>query len=241
MLDSEAGDEFAETQAKARYLTAMDPGFTLFETLRIERGQARHGAQHLQRLRSSAAALGFHFDAAALQSTLAEQLRALDASKVYRLRLDLHHDGRLQAKPARLDALGPARLVLSATPVPEPEAALLNHKTSLRSGYDAAIQKAQALGAFDAVFVNAQGEVTEGARSTLFVQIAGRWYTPPLASGVLAGVLRARLLARGQAVTEKVLRLQDLEQAQALVVGSALRGLQRARWLTDTAGAIRKV
>jgi para-aminobenzoate synthetase/4-amino-4-deoxychorismate lyase len=230
VLDSNAQDEFAETQAKTRFLTQMDPGFTLFETMRVSRGRVRHLRQHLQRLQRSAHQLGFLLNMDLLQQDLARQVQALDASSTYRLRLDVRHDGSMAWQHAVLTDLqpGPARLLLARNPLPPGESALLNHKTSLRTRYDAAIQQAIATQAFDVLFLNAAGEVTEGARSTLFVQRDGRWYTPPLASGVLAGVLRTRLLTRCPGILEKDISLQDLLSAQALRVGSALRGLQRA-------------
>jgi para-aminobenzoate synthetase / 4-amino-4-deoxychorismate lyase len=243
VLDSEAGDEFAETQAKARFLTRMDPGFTLFETMRVSHGRVRHLAQHLQRLQRSAHSLGFQLDEAGLRRALAQQLQTLAPTQTWRLRLDLHHDGRMAWQHAALAPLpaGPALLVLSDSPLPPQEAALLNHKTSLRTAYDAAILKAIAHNAFDAVFVNECGEVSEGARSTLLVKLDGRWFTPPLASGVLSGVLRGRLLARYACLTEKKITLQELLSAQALCIGSALRGLQRAVCLQDAVGSVVRV
>jgi para-aminobenzoate synthetase/4-amino-4-deoxychorismate lyase len=171
---------------------------------------------------------------------MAAQLAALDSAQSYRLRLDLQHDGALRWTRTALTPLlpGPAQLLLASRPVPAAEAALLTHKTSLRSAYDAAIQQAMARKAFDAIFVNARGEVTEGARSNLLVKMEGHWYTPALACGVLPGVLRSRLLARCPAISERVLGLEDVLSAQDLRVCSALRGLQRAQWLTDAAGAV---
>ena len=243
VLDSEAGDEFAETQAKARFLTQMDPGFTLFETMRVSHGRVRHLAQHLQRLQASAHSLGFRYVRGDVQRELSRTLLALDASQCYRLRLDLHQDGRMHCTHAPLIALpaGPAGLVLSASALPTQESALLNHKTALRTGYDSAIQKAMAQGAFDTVFVNEHGKVTEGARSNLFAKIQGRWYTPPLASGVLNGVQRQRLLERCSTIAETALTLQEVLDAEALVVCSALRGLQRAAWLRDAQGQVIRV
>jgi hypothetical protein len=51
-------------------------------------------------------------------------------------------------------------------------------------------------------------------------------------------VLRSRLLARCPAITERVLGLDEVLSAQDLRVCSALRGLQRAQWLTDASGAV---
>jgi branched-subunit amino acid aminotransferase/4-amino-4-deoxychorismate lyase len=50
-----------------------------------------------------------------------------------------------------------------------------------------------------------------------------------LGSGVLPGVLRARLLEEGW--SEAVLRLDDLVQARAIWVGNSLRGLIAADWI----------
>lgn len=246
VLDSRASDEYNETRTKLRYLTEMDPGFTLFETMRVSRGRVLQLALHLQRLRSSAQTLGFAWDEEAVRQALAQQVEQLDARQSYRLRLDLQHDGGLRLQHAPLVALpvgamGTVGLVLSGAPVPFHEAALLNHKTSLRSSYDAAIQRAIALQAFDAVFLNAQGEVTEGARSNVLVRLQDRWVTPPLASGVLGGVMRQRLLQRCGHITEEVVSLEQALSAQALVVCSALRGLQPARWLRDTDGQVVRI
>ena len=68
----------------------------------------------------------------------------------------------------------------------------------------------------------------EGARSTVFVEREGVLLTPPLASGCLAGVLRAELLASGRAV-EAVLTEAELRTVPAVYLGNALRGLVPVR------------
>jgi para-aminobenzoate synthetase/4-amino-4-deoxychorismate lyase len=240
VMDSDATDEFAETLAKTRYLRAMDPGFTLFETMLVSCGRLRHLSLHLQRLRSSALALGSTFDESAVQQALSTQLRVLDASRIYRLRLDLQHDGQVRVQTSLLEPLppGPARLLLAAHPVAAQEAALANHKTSLRSTYDTAIREAIRHQAFDVIFTNHRDEVTEGARCSLFVKLDDRWWTPPLASGALAGVMRQRLLQRFPQISERVLSLDEVLSASQLVVCSALRGLQTAQWAKDAKGEI---
>jgi para-aminobenzoate synthetase/4-amino-4-deoxychorismate lyase len=61
--------------------------------------------------------------------------------------------------------------------------------------------------------------------------LAGRWWTPPLASGVLPGVMRSVLLeeASGLQAAERVLTRTDLQNAEALMVCNALRGALPAR------------
>jgi para-aminobenzoate synthetase/4-amino-4-deoxychorismate lyase len=99
----------------------------------------------------------------------------------------------------------------------------LAHKTSDRAFYDAA---RAAAGTFEVLFVDPEGFVTEGSFTTVFAERDGRLVTPPLARGLLPGVLRARLIDEGRAV-EGELRADDLEAG--FFIGNALRGLIPAR------------
>ena len=236
-LDSVAADEAEECRLKARFATALDPGFTLFETLRAEGGTLLRLDAHLARLARSAHALGFAWNEAATRQALADALATLDTALPQRLRLDLQASGEVQTRTGALAALalptGRVNVRLSHAPVSAGEAQLLSHKTSLRHSYDAAIQAAEAAGAFDTLFFNARGEVTEGARSNVFVQRGGRWLTPPLQGDVLPGVMRAELLAgRGGLLptpVEAVITRADLQHAEALVLCNSLRGVLPAQ------------
>jgi len=85
------------------------------------------------------------------------------------------------------------------------------------------------VGAFDTLFFNERGELTEGGRSNVFVRIGGRWYTPPLSSGVLPGVMRGVLLDDpAWNAIECPLTRASLSRAQEIVVCNALRGPLRA-------------
>ncbi len=107
---------------------------------------------------------------------------------------------------------------------------LLGHKTSRRARYDAAIAAATREGAFDLLFRNRQGLLTEGGRTNLFLYLDGRWLTPPLAAGVLPGVMRGLILADpAWAAREAALTLADLRRADRIMVCNALRGPVDAR------------
>jgi para-aminobenzoate synthetase/4-amino-4-deoxychorismate lyase len=80
------------------------------------------------------------------------------------------------------------------------------------------------LGTDEAVFVNERGEITEGARSNIFIKRGDVLLTPPLAAGVLDGRLRAELIASGKA-REAVLTPDDLKGE--VYFGNSLRGLIR--------------
>ncbi len=232
VLDSVAEDEHDECRLKARFLTGLEPGFELFETVLY---QPPLGLmllpQHLARLQRSAAALGFAFDRDAAQQALDEACALLPSTGPSRVRLALAHGGRLAITHAPLAALPPGgvELLLADEPLPQYRP-LAAHKTTLRQHYDAGVRAAERVGAFDSLFFDTAGRLVEGGRSSVFVQLDGRWYTPPLADGVLPGVMRAQLLADpAWAASERSLTRADLRRAQALCVCNALRGALPAR------------
>ncbi|CAB3837520.1 D-alanine aminotransferase [Achromobacter anxifer] len=88
-------------------------------------------------------------------------------------------------------------------------------------------QAAQASGAFEAMMVDADGVVTEGASSSvLLVDGQGRIVVRPLSREILPGCTRAAVLAlagrRGVAVEERKFTLDECRQASELVLTSAL-------------------
>jgi branched-chain amino acid aminotransferase len=93
------------------------------------------------------------------------------------------------------------------TPAFEPVTAIISrqerrNRDSLLSqcktfAYGQAIQarrEAQLAGAEEALLLNTAGELCCGAAANLLVLRRGTWLTPPLSSGCLPGVMRARLL-----------------------------------------------
>ncbi|RST53081.1 chorismate-binding protein [Variovorax sp. MHTC-1] len=224
--DSRAADEFEECRLKARFLTGLDPGFELFETMHATRESIRHLERHLARLARSARALGFVFDRDAALAALRDALPALAPGQPSRLRLALAHDGRLRLTHAPLAPLagGAVKLLIAGERLPDANP-LAAYKTTLRQHYDAGVRAAESAGAFDTLFFTADGRLAEGGRSTLFARIDGRWWTPPVADGALPGVMREVLLEDpAWQAAERTLRREDLQAAQALVVCNALRG-----------------
>jgi para-aminobenzoate synthetase/4-amino-4-deoxychorismate lyase len=110
---------------------------------------------------------------------------------------------------------------------------LLHHKVSHRSLYDAAWQVAVKLGGFDALFINEQGFVTEGGRTSIFIKPQGssEWLTPPVSAGLLPGVMRAELLADPKFnAREANLTIKDVSMADEIILSNALRGAIKAHF-----------
>jgi para-aminobenzoate synthetase/4-amino-4-deoxychorismate lyase len=227
--DSVAEAEYAECRLKAGFLAGLPNDFELFETLYATREDgARHLERHLARLAASAAWFGYPYNADLARAGVLAACAALPPGAPHRLRLALLADGDVTAQTAPLAPLAsgaaPVRLLLADAPVRSGDL-FLRHKTSVRARYDAAWRAAERAGAFDTLFFNERGELTEGGRSNVFVRVAGRWVTPPLSSGVLPGVMRAVLLADPDwNAVEVAITRETLERAQDIVVCNALRG-----------------
>jgi para-aminobenzoate synthetase/4-amino-4-deoxychorismate lyase len=230
VFDSDPAAEYAECQLKARFLTGLPNEFTLFETIRASYGDGpRHLDQHLDRIAASCAYFGFGFDREAAKALVVDACLALPPG-LHRVRLSVDKAGQASVESAPLppNPAEPVRLLLADTPT-ESSDLFLRHKTSLRSRYDAAWRAAEAKGAFDALFFNEKGELTEGGRSNVFVRIDGQWCTPPLSCGLLPGVLRAVILAApAWKATERVITREMLGRAEDIIVCNALRGPLRA-------------
>lgn len=224
--DSDAAEEWRECLAKAAALSAPEPA-GLFETLawRPHRGAPRL-ERHLGRLAASARHFDLPFDAEAARERLAAAV--VGRSEPQRVRLELFPDGRLaaSAEPFRRERR-PWRVALASRPVDGADPALC-HKTTRRAVYDQALAEARRRGLDEPLLWNRSGELTEGARTNLMLEIDGRWLTPARRCGLLAGVFRQQLLETGR-VEEAILRPADLARAERVALVNALRGWIPAR------------
>ncbi|KAA3654203.1 MAG: aminodeoxychorismate synthase component I [Proteobacteria bacterium] len=222
--DSDPAGEWDECRLKLRFLQQMPADLRLIETLRCEPGA---GAvypwldDHLARLTASATALGFGCAPAAVREALAAAARGL--SGTHRVRLSLGQAGDIDITAEPLAPLaGDQTITLSSERLDSTDP-LLPHKTTARRLYDAALPPAMAAGHFDTLFFNERDELTEGCRSTVFVQLDGQVYTPPVDAGLLHGICRRRELRAGRA-SERTISRAELLRAERIWLGNALRG-----------------
>jgi para-aminobenzoate synthetase/4-amino-4-deoxychorismate lyase len=220
--DSVAADEWAECLAKARVVRppAVPDDAELFETLRLEGGVLVRAEAHLARLRDSARLFGWAGDEAACRDALFALGRA-HPEGTWRARLFLARDGALRVEAVPFDPSPQAwRVGLAREPI-DPRSPLVFNKTTCRAAYDDAL--ASVPGVDDVLLWNARRELTEATRASLIAVIDGIAVTPPLACGLLPGVMRGELLTRGD-VEERVLRIDDLRRASEIWLVNSLRG-----------------
>jgi 4-amino-4-deoxychorismate lyase len=185
--------------------------------------------RHLARLYGSARELGFSYDPEKIGEALKAAITAPD--KALRVRLALSPDGEAEVATQPYQPLPPHKvwnLRIARTRLASGDG-LLRHKTSRRDAYAAARSEHQLHQADEVLLLNERDEVCEGTITNVFVDTGdGMLVTPTLACGLLAGVLRAELLAEGRA-RESVLGIGELMDAERLFVGNSLRGLIPAR------------
>ena len=231
VADSDPEQEWQECLAKGAFVTAGERPFDLIETMRFDPMEGMPLLErHLSRMKSSAEALGFAFDRHSVRNELqAATFRLRAPSKV---RLLLGRSGAISIGISPLPGISDQPVGVAIRPLEvASDDFRLRHKTSRRGFYDRA---RMATGAWEVVFTDSQGFLTEGSFTSIFVERDGMLLTPPLARGLLPGVLRAQLIESGRAV-EHDLRPADL--AGGFQLGNALRGLVSAVTVAEPAKA----
>jgi 4-amino-4-deoxychorismate lyase/para-aminobenzoate synthetase/4-amino-4-deoxychorismate lyase len=203
-------------------MSLADGRFDLLETMAFDPiDGVRLLELHLERLKASAEALDFAFDRHEVRNELqAATFRLRERS---RLRLLVSRRGSV-AIEVREHRTWP-QAIMQVRVVPRNASAddmRLAHKTTDRSIYRDALKRG---GTYEVLMTDADGYLTEGCFSSIFVERAEKLVTPPLTRGLLPGVLRRSLIEMGEAV-EGDLRPRDLENG--FFIGNAARGLVAA-------------
>jgi para-aminobenzoate synthetase / 4-amino-4-deoxychorismate lyase len=232
VADSKVDAEFEECLLKAQFLTKADAPFELIETIRWERGIGFHLLErHLVRLQSSATHFGYPFERGKVLAALSAEVEKLDGD-VHMVRLLLAEDGAITVTSTKIELPSKDtvwRFAISDQRVDEKDA-LFFHKTTRRQFFDREMERQKALtGCDEVVFLNKKGELTEGTRTNLFIELDGRLFTPALTCGLLPGTLREELIDLPRAAaSEAILTLADLTRADRIYLGNSVRGLIRA-------------
>jgi para-aminobenzoate synthetase/4-amino-4-deoxychorismate lyase len=230
VADSRSPEEWAECLAKGAFVTAGQRRFDLIETMAFDPDEGIALLdRHLARMKASAHTFGFRFDRHDARNELQAATFRLREPRRVRLLLGSNGAIAIHISPMPAAPKGPIEVAIVPHVVARRDFRRA-HKTSDRGFYDRARVQADAA---EVAFVDADGFLTEGSYTSLFVERDGRLVTPPLSRGLLPGVLRAELLESGRAI-EGDLTPDDL--ADGFFVGNALRGLIPAVAVANKAG-----
>jgi D-alanine transaminase len=240
-------------------VNVLDQGFRtgegVFETMRAYEGHVFRLAPHLDRAVAGAMRLGFETPPA---DQLARAVRdTVDANQ--------HVGGdlamRLTVTPGPLDPHAPWPMSSLGTPTVVVTAhalrlspALYEHgvravtvpwvremaevKSVSYLSASMARRRARAAGADEALLTDGHDHVVEGASSNVFAVVDGRLVTPPVGTGLLAGVTRATVVdvapAVGHPVTEVPLPVAALRDADEVFLTASTRELVPVVRVDDT-------
>ncbi len=222
-------------------------GDGLFETLLALDGDMPWWHAHWRRLSSGAARLGIAPPSEALLRSAAEEMLG-QGRQVLKLILTRGESGRsylpgdgpptsiLSVHPAPVDAAAPRALHWCKTPVArQPALAGLKHLNRLENVL-ARAECARA-GHAEGLMCDEQGNVRCATAANVFALIDGIWHTPDTALGGVAGVARAQLLALEPAIRVAELSRAMLENAEAVFLSNAVRGMMAVDRIGETAFA----
>ncbi len=226
VADSALSREWRECVVKGNFLRLSAGNADLIETMAFDPASGIALLElHLERMKASAADLGFSFDRHAVRNAIHALCFDLDAPAKVRLLVSRSGAHALEAAPMPPAFAGPVACIALPLPVSSGDWRL-RHKSTDRGFYEEALKVAKRCGAAEALLVRDDGIVTEGSFTNLFVERDGRLLTPRAASGLLPGVLRRSLIEAGRA-KEADLTLDDL--SGGFFVGNAVRGPCPAR------------
>ncbi len=235
-------------------------GDGLFETILVRNGRPFRFEHHVARLQNGAAFLGIAmpFAAPAFHSFAVQLLREnRSVDGVLRLTLSRGvgrrgYSPRDASQPMTVMTLHPNPL---HDPAPPPQWRLVTApfrltaheagarvKTGNKLPQILARADAEARGADEALLLNTEGQVVEGAGSNLFWIADGTVCTPPLESGILAGVTRAVVLEicqrRGMPTVEAGITPEALSGQDGVFLSLSTLGIVEA--LTLDGAAVRR-
>ncbi|GGD87013.1 4-amino-4-deoxychorismate lyase [Aureimonas endophytica] len=214
-------------------------GDGVFDTALVANGRAVFRDQHLARLEAACAALAIPFDRAAAERVMDAAAAEAGAGSL-RLTVTRGAGPRGLApppspRPSMIATFAAGAPLVAFAPIRLRQTAIRRNETSPLSRLktlnylDAVLAAGEARreGFDEALFLNSRGRVACAGTGNLFALTAGRLTTPPLADGVLPGILRAVLLdlapRLGLAVAEASLAPAELFGAEAVFMTNSLR------------------
>ena len=206
----------------------MNTHFEIIETLALKDGRWQNWPLHWARLQITAHHFRYPLMQMQLESDMA-QLAQKHEEGQWRVRLALSVTGAVQFTVAQLlPSAEPVKLQLARQPILNAVAQsdVVRFKTSVRHHYE--VFEPRSAEVFDTVLFNENGEITEGTRGNIAMQLDGQWVTPALQCGLLPGVGRALALSQGRLV-EKVVVIDDLRRITDWAFVNSLRGWLDAR------------
>jgi len=229
VADSTSHSEWDECLLKSEFASHKPIQFQVLETFAYS---AEHGFemldQHLKRAEKTQAYFKRTYHKEKVESAITDSLSDLISSHIQRakMRLLIDQSGDVCIEKTELKTTGwgkqKLKIAISADNV-DSKNIFLYHKTTNREFYNTHFKTAIASEYDEVVFVNEKGYITEGSISNIFIRKGKVWFTPPVHSGLLAGIWRANMIKQLNA-KEQEFSSEDLIKADEVIIGNSVRG-----------------
>ena len=208
LWDSNIDDEWEETITKKKILDT-DINFNLLETVLIKDNEVKLYDYHKKRIETAAKELGFEFNPDDFK---------FETDCDYIARYIRSQKGFSKIEYRKINEIKTNKIKI-ANETLRSDNKYLYYKTTFRPWYEYILDDY-----FDIIFFNEKGELTEGTRSNIVLEIDGELYTPQIESGLLNGVYRQYMLENNK-LKEKILHIEDLEKADKIYCINSVRGM----------------
>lgn len=216
-------------------------GDGVFDTMLVSDGELIHPEEHFARLLDDALVMGMVVDKSVEDLTAAARKLIRDNYQTTKGRFALNTlisrgPGERGLMPPELPDIqvamrlvpvakndNPIQAIISRT-VRRNEGSALSRIKSVNYGDNIlALLEARKKGANDAILLNNAGHVACATSGNIFIAYKSRLFTPPLSDGILAGITRARVLEKYDAI-EKTLFEEDVLNAEGVFITNSTRG-----------------
>jgi para-aminobenzoate synthetase/4-amino-4-deoxychorismate lyase len=230
--DSTPDGEYEECCLKSKFLTDPWAEFELLETMALDDGEYTLLDRHLSRARDSAGYFGFRWNEGEVLRAL-DEVRQSHPLRRWRVRLIIGRNGKagIEASPLAESGTAPLSVRFASRAIDDRDP-LIFHKTTARARYEVELERCRPCD--DVIFWNSRGEVTESTIANVVVVSDGRHWTPPREAGLLAGTLRAELIARGE-LFERTITKEELAAAESFALINSVRGWMPAMFARENA------
>ncbi len=222
--DSHSKDEFHECLSKAKIIRNGFSDFQLIESLLHTPGEGYFLFEaHISRGMNSCRYFGFKIVESSLIQFLMTLKETLPDYPV-KVRCVMHKNGHIESSITPvIPAEEPIPVTIARSPIHSSNI-FLYHKTTRRQIYEEALKSSS--GGTDVIFWNENGYLTEATSANIVILKNGRYLTPDVSCGLLAGTFRYHLL-KEKIIEEARLKISDLFDCEKVFRINSVRRWQQ--------------
>lgn len=220
-------------------------GDGVFETILVDEGEPVWWREHWQRLLRGAEVLKLKTPNEAIVLDACKQILSSSPHCVLKIILTRGSGGRGYAMPPQQDP----RVIISLHPAPvaikepvnlrwcetrlsrQPLLAGIKHLNRLEQVMARNEWLDETI--FDGLMCDTNANVVCATSANVFAKIQGQWLSPPLDQAGIAGIARAWVFGQWPHLQEACISRSDIEQAEAIFICNAVRGILAVNRLGD--------